>query len=149
MIMKKLLGLLALTMLCVSCSVQRSTSTYRTMNQKSFHEAPLIADLEVGEKIEYTFIPTKTMRRRLSNAALKENAVAAALEANGNADVLLHPQYKTVTSATRKCKKIVVTGFPAKYVKFREPSVEELDKIIMLNNGSYIHMNKKANRKAK
>lgn len=55
--MNKLLGLLTLIMLCVLCSVQRSTSTYRTKNQMSFHKAPLIADLEVGEKILRDFLP--------------------------------------------------------------------------------------------
>lgn len=60
--MNKLLGLLALIMLCVLCSVQRSTSTYRTKNQMSFHKAPLIADLEVGEKIVVTGFPAKYLK---------------------------------------------------------------------------------------
>lgn len=115
------------------------------MNQKSFHEAPLIAELEVmDEKIQYVYYPTASERRSMSLQAIKENAVAAALEANDKADVLLHPQFKVSLKGIlrNKCERVIVTGFPAHYVGFREPSPEELDKIIMLNNGAYVNTKK-------
>ena len=128
-----------------SCSVQKSTSSVRVMNQKAFHEAPLIADLEVGDKIQYVYYPTKQERKSLSLQSIKENAVAAALEANDKADVLLHPQFKMALKGVmkNKCERIVVTGFPAHYKGFREPGMEELEKIILLNGGQAVTIKEK------
>lgn len=143
--MKKIILLVLTAVMLASCAVHKHTSTVRVMNQKSFYEAPLIAELEVGEKIVYAYYPTKQERKNLSLQAMKENAVAAALEANDKADVLLHPQYKMILKGIlkNKCERIIVTGFPAHYKAFREPGMEELEKIILLNNGQAVVAKKK------
>lgn len=76
------------------------------------------ADLNISpNKISYTYRPTKAERRGGNKNAI-ECAVAEALKANGNADVLVAPQYE-IKKRRGNVKQVTVTGFPATYSNFR------------------------------
>ena len=81
-----------------------------------------VADLEVGERITYTLRPSDAIERAgLPNC--KKAAIQEALNANGNADLLIEPQF--VIETKRKffggtdVISVTVSGRPAKYKNFR------------------------------
>ena len=114
--MKKLLIVALLVVSMSSCVLQKSTSSFKSVTQESVFEYPVIADLQIGEKISYYFVPNPTIRKRLTKVELIETAIAGALKENGNADVLLHPQYVFKYVKGSNIRAITVTGYPAKYV---------------------------------
>lgn len=76
------------------------------------------ADLDISpNRITYTYRPTKAERRGGNKNAI-ECAVAEALKANGNADVLVAPQYE-IKKRRGNVKQVTVTGYPATYSNFR------------------------------
>ena len=91
--MKRFMILAMVTVVMSSCALQRATTSCRSFASQTLSEIPVVADLEVGEKISYTYRPETSMRKRLSKQELIDNAVAEALRENGNADVLLQPQF--------------------------------------------------------
>lgn len=96
-----------------SCSSVKHTSTAIPVGTSV--NAIAGADLQVSPtKISYTYKPTKAVKRSGTNGVI-QTAVAEALKANGNADVLVAPQYE-ITSKRRSIKVITVTGYPATYV---------------------------------
>lgn len=119
--MKKLcVALVALSALLISsCStVKRTATTEKVDNDLSARNN---AELVVSPtKITYTFKPGKAVRRG-GEKNVKTTAVAEALKANGNADVLVAPQYevkKTRGLFGTKIKYVTVTGYPATYKAF-------------------------------
>lgn len=115
-IMKKYLFILAAALMAASCTT--TTKTARTENIPYSMYNANVADLQVGERITYTYSPSKAIRRGgLANC--KKAAIADALTQNGNADLLVEPQF--VVSVRRnllgsKVTSVTVTGRPAKYV---------------------------------
>ncbi len=73
-----------------------------------------IADLDVSNRVEYTYNTTESERRG-GTENCKRAAIAALLKANGNADVLVAPEFKYSSDN----KVIEVSGRPAKYKNFR------------------------------
>lgn len=112
--MKKIvLAVAPCLLLLASCgSVQRTTST--TVPVNNVMQTATIADLEVGARVTYTY-NTSDKERVAGADNCKEAAVAALLKANGNADVLVAPEY----SYKGDMKVIEVSGRPAKYKNFR------------------------------
>lgn len=116
--MKKtnLFFVLVMLLMITSCKVQMNTSDVLPLNAQV--NLNCTADLEVSEnKIKYEYIPSKE-ERKLGLEWIKSNAVYAALEKYGNADVLVSPQF----SITKKCSKILlvkVSGYPAYYKNIR------------------------------
>lgn len=116
-------------MLMASCQVRTATSEVlpieTTLTSKN------TAELDVQpQKISYEYVPTRT-ERKMGKNFVKRNAVAVALEKNGNADVLVNPQYVITEKRLllrSKLRSVKVTGYPAvfKNVKPAEP-----DKIIV------------------
>ena len=116
-------------MLMASCQVRTATSEVlpieTTLTSKN------TAELDVQpQKISYEYVPTRT-ERKMGKNFVKRNAVAVALEKNGNADVLVNPQYVITEKRLllrSKLRSVKVTGYPAvfKNVKPTEP-----DKIIV------------------
>ena len=112
---------LALGLAITSCSIDKQTSTnIRPNNQVSTNVA---ADLDITQRrITYTYRPLKSeVRGGVQNVI--NIAVAKALQANGNADVLVGMQY---TTRMKRClfggikvEEVTVTGFPATYKNFR------------------------------
>lgn len=76
------------------------------------------ADLNISSsKITFTYKPSKSERRGGNKNAI-DCAVAEALKANGNADVLVAPQYE-IRKRRGNVKQVTVTGYPATYTNFR------------------------------
>ena len=98
-------------MLMASCQVRTATSEVlpieTTLTSKN------TAELDVqSQKISYEYVPTRT-ERKMGKNFVKRNAVAVALEKNGNADVLVNPtwqdNYPTVNMESIACGTPVVT----------------------------------------
>lgn len=112
--MKKIVFAAAsLVLLLSSCgSLQRTTATVVPVSNSI--STVSVADLEVGNRVTYIYNTTNENRvGGLDNC--KMAAVAALLKANGNADVLIAPEY----SFKGDMKVIEVSGRPAKYKNFR------------------------------
>ena len=120
--MKKIFFVVCVASMFTSCSVLRK-STATTQNVESSLTSTIVADLVVSnEKISYTYRPNK-QDRKLGLNHVVNNAVAAALKANGSADVLVEKQYEAVYKVRvfgrKKIKNVTVTGYPATYKNFR------------------------------
>lgn len=102
--------LMALTL--GSCSSVRHTAT--TVDVATGVCSQSTADLRVSpNKISYKYVPSSAALR---GGKLVETAVAEALHENGNADVLVAPQYEF---KNRGKDYIIVEGYPAWYVNVR------------------------------
>jgi len=104
-----------------SCSSVRHTST--TVAVDTSVSSANTADLIVSPtKISYTVKPTKAMRR-CGEKAVIQTAVAEALKANGNADVLIGFQYEIKKTKNffgkTSIKYVTVEGYPATYTNIR------------------------------
>ena len=114
--MKKCFFILAAAFMAASCTT--TTKTARTENIPYSMYNANAADLQVAERISYSLTPSKEVRRGgLANC--KRAAISEALTQNGNADLLVEPQF--VISVRRglfksTVKSVTVTGRPAKYV---------------------------------
>lgn len=119
--MKKIIFILAIAASFTSCSVVRH-STAATQDVNTSITSRNAVELDVAEqKISYTYRPTRQDRK----AGIKHvvnNAVAAALRENGDADVLVQKQqevvYRVNMFGARKIKTVTVTGYPAVYKNF-------------------------------
>lgn len=100
-----------------SCStVKKSSSTQDVMTtMQSGNEADLVVS---PTKISFHYNVPKNVRRGGNKSAL-QTAVAEALKANGNADVLVHAQFET-RSKRGSIREITVTGYPVTYRNFRQ-----------------------------
>lgn len=113
----------ALTM--TSCSIVSKTAATRDVTAPL--AAAVISDLDVSnQKITYTFVPTKKVRKGgLRNCI--NTAISEALANNGGGDVLVETQEAIVERygfGGRKIKSVTVTGYPAKYKNFRTADEE-------------------------
>ena len=125
---RTVLLLFAAAALFVSCS-----SPAKLINSSTYNKAvvmhpmvALFADLDVSpEKVTYFLLPSKT----IINGGLENvinTAVREALLANGNADVMVALETQVKYDAEGQIESVVVTGYPAKYVNFRNPGDEYL-----------------------
>ena len=109
-----------------SCTTMRQ-STVNTENVLTSVSSYTVADLEVQEKISVTdtwsYRPFNIGEGRLS--VRKMNLTADAVK-NANADVLLDAQYEYIKEPFGT-RKLTVTGFPAKYTKFRKATPEDIE----------------------
>ncbi len=122
--MKKYLSNFAVAIITVvglaSCSSIRHTSTVVDINTPvaSFNQAKLNVS---PTKIEYKYIPTSAVKR-CGEKNVISTAVAEALKANGNADVLVSFQYemkkKKNLFGKTSIKYVTVKGYPATYSDF-------------------------------
>lgn len=117
--MKKLfLGVAAVLALCTaSCSSVKHTATTIPVETNIISTAT--ADLAVRPtKISFTYKPTRPVRRTGEKGVIS-TAVAEALKANGNADVLVAFQYEIKKSRNffghQSIKYVIVEGYPATY----------------------------------
>lgn len=132
--MKKSLLLFAVALVSLSSCKTTTTHTATTEEIYSTIINRSNADLNVsGTKISYTFIPTKAHKRAGEKGVIRA-AVAKALEVNGNADVLVAPQYE-VTKSRRGVKSVTVTGYPAKYSNVHNTTIKEAEVVNVLNGG--------------
>lgn len=114
--------MLAVGMLTLaSCSSISHTST--TIPVQTEIKSKSNADLSVSQKkITYTFKPSKAVRR-CGQKAVISTAVAEALKANGNADVLVAFEYEIKKTRNffgkTNIKYVTVTGYPATYTNIK------------------------------
>ena len=119
--MKKLIVMASVVMMAMaSCTTVKKTST--TIDVNNDLNSNSTVDLEVsGKRISYTYITEKKIRRGgLKN--IYATAVKEALKENGNADVLVAPEYETRIRKGMfgtKVKAVIVSGYPATYQNFR------------------------------
>lgn len=119
--MKKIIVASAIVAIALSsCTSLRQTASTRDVTAPV--AAAALADFEVSsEKITYTYVPTRKVRKSgLTNCI--NAAISEALKANGNADVLIETQQAIVQRTgifAGKIKSVTVTGYPAKYKNFR------------------------------
>lgn len=134
--MKKSFFLMAITsvMMLASCSMLGPKSLVKTTATHTRISAatPVVAvfaDLDVSpNKISYFYIPSKTVAAGgLDNVV--NSAVHEALIANNNADVLVGLETQVKYNDKGVIESITVTGYPAKYVNFRNPGDDYLRKM--------------------
>ena len=122
----------------VSCSAP--TKLINSATHKKATVAPIVAavfaDLDVSPtKITYFMIPSNTVANggydNVVNTAVRE-----ALLANGNSDVLIALETQVKYDSEGKIESVTVTGYPAKYVNFRNPGDEYLSEMKATENGS-------------
>jgi len=128
---KKMRRIVNLTVLAIisavifsSCEVQK-TATVKTMDitNTGVIQKPVIVDLEIQQtKIKGT-ASGRVGKNDVGLEAIKNEAVKNALNASGNADVLIEPNF-TITKDFSGTT-VEVTGYPAKYKNFR--NIEEKD----------------------
>lgn len=104
-----------------SCTTVTKTATELNVNTTATSATQ--ADLVVSpNRVSLDLRPTKAERRGgLKN--VKNHAVAKLLQQNGNADVLVAPEYEVSTRRGLFGKKITsvsVSGYPAKYTNFKK-----------------------------
>lgn len=140
--MKKFLILIATAALISSCGVSMpapvptakptpkliSSSTHSKVSVAQPVVA-VFADLDVSpKKISFFYLPSKTViSGGLDNVI--DSAVREALASNGDADVLVGMETQIKYNAEGDPESITVTGYPAKYVNFRNPGDDYLRKL--------------------
>ena len=120
--MKKLVLFVFAVAMLASCAVQQQNTKARLSEVQTSIVAPVVADLEISQtKITYTYNPTSAEIRKTDLNTIINNAIAWALEENGNADVLVNASCRTTYSGD-KLKTIIITGYPATVKEFNKPS---------------------------
>lgn len=115
--MKKILlfaGAACALMLSSCTAFHATTHTATLVNVPTVVSSANVADLIVGERVTYKYTTTKDDRNGGLNNC-KAAAVAALLKSNGNADVIVAPEFEIDSDLNY----ILVTGRPAKYNNFR------------------------------
>ena len=129
--MKKLFFLVASVAMFVGCSAPTKliTSSTHTKINAAVPVVAVFADLDVAkEKITYLFIPSQSARNGGYDNVI-DSAVSEALAANGGADVLVGLEKQVKYNTKGEVESVVVSGYPAKYVNFRNPGDEYLREI--------------------
>lgn len=119
--MKNLFFALSVVLFFVSCTTITKTATTEKLPAAFFNAT--VADMDVApERIYYTMTPSKALQRGVGLNNVKQAAVNEALQKNGNADVLVEPEFVIVQRkrflAPRRVMQITVSGRPAKYTGF-------------------------------
>jgi len=122
--MKKLLFFIVIGATFSSCASLNRATVVSTSTPAPIRTTTAVANLDVSKtRISYTYVPSKADSKRLSEAQLIDNAIYMALKENGNADVLVKVNYYiTRKTFPKRIQSISLSGYPAKYVDFRQPS---------------------------
>ena len=114
---------------CLACTVVALSScvttnkTAKTVDFTSGTYNATVADLDVSDKrVSVTLAPVPKDVRRGGMNNIKKTVEAMALEKNGNADVLVNPEFTYTVERgffTKKVTSMTVTGHPAWYKNFR------------------------------
>ncbi len=109
-------------------SMVKTTATH-TQVSATTPVVAVFADLEVSPtKISYFYLPSKTIAKggydNVVNAAVRE-----ALASNGDGDVMVGLETQVKYDDKSQIESITITGYPAKYVNFRNPGDDYLKEI--------------------
>ena len=103
-----------------SCVTTNKTAKTADFSTETFNAT--VADLEVSDKrVTATLNPVPAEVRRGGMKNIKKTVEAKALEENGNADVLVNPEFTYTVKRgffSKKVTSMTVTGRPAKYKNF-------------------------------
>lgn len=134
--MKRFFVVAAVALILSSCSLHRANVASTPVYSPAV-ETLTMASLEVSaKKISYKYTPVRRDSKSLSVEQLVKNAIYAALQENGNADELIEVNYYVSTKFGlfgKRVKSISVSGYPAYYVNFREPTATELEGVESLS----------------
>lgn len=103
-----------------SCTTIKKTASTIDVNNSLTSNSDvelIVADKQISHNHRVTAKERRGGTKNVYNAA-----VSAALKANGNADVLVAPEYETVIKKGlfgKKIKEVMVSGYPAKYKNFK------------------------------
>lgn len=129
----------AAVLMLSSCSTITHTASTEAVDTEVFNRSN--ADLNVSsQKITFTYKPDGAHLRGGKKAVLRA-AVAKALEANGDADVLVAPQYEVKETRglfSTKIKYVTVKGYPATYKNVHATTTEEAQIVNILDGGQVI-----------
>lgn len=143
--MKKLVILAASMLLFASCSLHKANVGVTSVYTPSV-ETTTMASLEVlGKKITYVYYPDIQDAKSLSQDQLVRNAIFEALNVNGGADELIEVNYFVTVRRGffgKKVRSVSVSGYPANYVNFREPSAEDVDAVEALSRSKMYRQSK-------
>ena len=119
--MRRLL-LLAVLLLTASCGASGpkliNTATYKRLDVQPF-VTPVQVDLEIApQKVSHSMMIKMAVAAGGVDNVIA-TAVKEALDANGDADVMVGLQYQLKYNAMGEMESITVTGLPAKYVNLR------------------------------
>ena len=158
--MKKLILSISAVLCAVSCSTytyvpqattptpkskHTATADYRIVDTKTPVTSPLVADLEVSkDKILYTYTATRDVVAGGKENVIKMAVWEALVNKGDNADVLIGMQHQIRYNTAGEIASVIVTGYPARYVKFRHPSES-----IWLNENTFIKEVKTPAKQAK
>ncbi len=122
--MKKLLFIAVIGATLSSCASLNRATVISTNAPAPVRATTTVANLEINKnRISYTYVPSKADSKHLSKAQLIDNAIYMALKENGNADVMVKVNYFiTQKKFPKRIKSISLSGYPAKYVNFRQPT---------------------------
>lgn len=134
--MKKLVLLIATAALVASCGVSMPKPEPKLVGTATHTKVSVVqpvvavfADLEVSpKKISFFYLPSKTVVKGGVDNVI-DSAVREALASNGDADVLVGLETQVKYNAEGEAESITVSGYPAKYVNFRNPGDDYLSKI--------------------
>lgn len=134
--MKKFIVFTALAMLFSSCAIHKASVASTAVYSPEI-ETTTIATLDVSpKKITYVYNPTKIDAKSMTEKQLVKNAIYLALKENGNADELVGVNYYISLKRrflTKRIKSISVSGYPATYKDFREPTAKDKDAVETLS----------------
>ena len=121
--MKIKICLMALSATFMLSSCITTVKTARSADTSASINNATVADLNVTDhRITYTMTPSKEIQRA-GLANVKQAAIQEALTANGNADVMVEPEFvismKNKFILGKEVSSITVTGRPAYYKNFR------------------------------
>lgn len=113
---------MTLTAVALFTSCVTTTKTARTAETSTSIKNATVADLKVADqRVTYTMTPSKAIQRAGINN-VKQAAIQEALTLNGNADVMVEPEFvieKERTLFGSRINRITVSGRPAYYQNFR------------------------------
>ncbi|MBO8445672.1 MAG: hypothetical protein IAC23_08290 [Bacteroidetes bacterium] len=140
--MKKILLLSAVVLMAASCSVVNKAQVESTSVYTPAVETTTMATLDVSpNKISYRYVPDRKSAKSLSPAQLLQNAIYAALQENGNADELVEVNYSIAVKRVffgKRIRSISLSGYPARYVDFREPTGDDLKNVETLSRSKLL-----------
>ena len=143
--MKKLVILAVVALLLASCSLHRANIGMTPVYSPTV-ETTTMASLDVsGKKITHVYYPERQDAKSLSQEQLVKNAVYDALRANGGGDELVGLNYYITVRRglfIKKVKSVSVSGYPATYTDFREPTQEDIESVETLSRSKMFRQSK-------
>ena len=130
--MKKIVIFAVLALLFSSCAVHKASVASTEVYSPAI-ETATIATLDVAQKkITCVYTPEKKDSKTLSEKQLVKNAIYMALQTNGDADELVEVNYYVSMKRGffgKRVQSIRVSGYPATYKDFREPTTGDKDAV--------------------